>query len=102
MSCDMRGEGLDIQSHRPQRPVFKSWYQTKTQDAEALGAGCLGSGWGAWWVFLASGSPGLPAWVSSAPEAGLGEEIETWAVAAVSQPRPDLLPIAPARSQLGI
>lgn len=33
------------------------------------GAGCLGSGWGPWWAFLASGGPGLPAWVSSAPEA---------------------------------
>lgn len=77
--------------------MFQSWYQTKTQDE---GAGCVGSGRGAWWAFLASGSPGLPAWVSSAPEARSGGGNRDLGCAAAFQPLPDLLPLAPARGQL--
>lgn len=53
-------------------------------------------------VNLSSGGSGLPAWVSSAQRPGPGKEIETCTAAAVSQLLPDLLPLAPASSQLGL
>lgn len=51
-----------------------------------------------WLVEALAFLPGFP--LPQRP--GLGEEIETCTVAAVSQFLPDLLPLAPASSQLGL